>query len=196
MNKFYLAGMLILLGIAIVLCVRKKNILLFSQFAVITLIATIYNILLAAKTDKGYLSRSSVNPTCSLGLMMISYMVIAIIIREKKVLITVAAVTAVLSIIIVFGDSTYAEINAGGYPHEKCTEVSRFIIKQYMAAYEAGKTSVEIRVPMNENDPANFPFCEYGAERIASNLWWHGMTRIRMEAVFIPDKTVNDIFDL
>lgn len=65
-----------------------------------------------------------------------------------------------------------------------------------MEAYSAGKSSVEIRVPCNDNTTSNFLFFDYGAERIASNLWWHGTTKFRMKAVFIPDKSINEMYDL
>lgn len=101
-----------------------------------------------------------------------------------------------MSIIVVFGEATYAEINSGQYPHETCTAVSQYIIRQYIDSYEAGNTKAEIKVPANDNDPSNYPFCDYGAQRIASNLWWHGMTKIKMDAVFVPDKAVNEMFGL
>lgn len=99
MNKCYLAGMLILLCVSVILLIkksaespvigiddpcRKEYSKLVPVFALNSRIVTIYNILLAAKTDKGYLTRTSVNLSCCFGLMMISYIVIALLIKEEK----------------------------------------------------------------------------------------------------------------
>ena len=207
MNAAFLAILFFLIFSALIMSFRYRNgktvgkqmeggslvtmvVLAASGFITVT-----FNLLLASKTGASYLSRSGVRLVNIFFFMMIAFVGAGMIAGMKTGFsIAFAVLTSIIIVFTVFGKFTYADIAWGGHTSKECTAVSQYVIGQYMDAYAAGETYVEVRVPKFEGGSDNYPLAEYGASRIASNLRWHGMTKIKMDAVFVPDESVNELF--
>lgn len=158
----------------------------------------IYIVLLTAKISSEYLARSEVRFAYIFYILFAASVSIIFIMRDLQWgRYFVEIVTVSMAIVVMCGKYTYADVNVYSCSYEKSNEISEYIVKQYVDAYENGEKSVEIKVPVCGNGDVNeFPFADYGAVRISSDLWWHGMTEYKIDAVFVPEKKVNEKFGM
>ncbi len=167
-----------------------------SLWMVCFVLTSAFLILLSAKTGSGYLGHIAVQLDYNLFLLMNVYMALAYLMkRQKKVVFGVAACTALMAYMAVFGSGTYAEYNMRGYSNETCKALADYIVEQYVEADRSGVETAQIHVP-DFGTEDNFPIANYGNMRIANTLYNYGVTSRFVMSEFVIDSTVNDRFGL
>ena len=163
-----------------------------SLWIACAVLASVFLILLNAKTGGGYFSHIAVQLDFYLFLLMNVYMALAYLMKkQKKAIFGVAAVVALMAYMSVFSVSTYAEYNMSGYSNETCKALADYIVEQYIEADKSGVETAQIHVP-DFGSEDNFPIANYGNMRIANTLYNYGVTSRFVMSEFVIDSTLNE----
>lgn len=197
---FMVTAFLLLAAMAGILLMRKKKeaedvrMLSFTlEIFVCGLALLVYMLLLIAKVDPAFISRSEYLFGLFFYVIMIVAAAFAYIVKRYPG--TLVAVPFVLCVIISSMNTpwlTYKESNMGNTDAAVCKRIGDDLVEQMILADQNGETSVNLHVPVTDN-PDNWPHFagKYGIA-IANSLFEHGVIGREIEVTIIPDEAMNE----
>ncbi len=197
---FMVTAFLLLAAMAGILLMRKKKeaedvrMLSFTlEIFVCGLALLVYMLLLIAKVDPAFISRSEYLFGLFFYVIMIVAAAFAYIVKRYPG--TLVAVPFVLCVIISSMNTpwlTYKESNMGNTDAAVCKRIGDDLVEQMILADQNGETSVNLHVPVTDN-PDNWPHFagKYGIA-IANSLFEHGVIGREIEVTIIPDEEMNE----
>ena len=172
----------------------------FAQLAMKLMLSTaiviLYLLLLCAKASPGYISSLNVQ---------FSWMFFAVLLEAvcctyilKMIPITTAIMPLMLVLLFystILDGKVYSETNlAGGVDVSKVKALDEYIVESVVEADKAGDTDIELRVPKYDSGD-NWPLATYGGGRISNTLYIHGFTTKRMNIIFVPLGSIDDVLE-
>lgn len=201
---FMVTAFLLLAAMAGILLMRKKKeaedvrMLSFTlEIFVCGLALLVYMLLLIAKVDPSFISRSEYLFGLFFYVIMIVAAAFAYIVKRYPG--TLVAVPFVLCVIISSMNTpwlTYKESNMGNTDAAVCKRIGDDLVEQMILADQNGETSVNLHVPVTDN-PDNWPHFagKYGIA-IANSLFEHGVIGREIEVTIIPDEAMNEKYSV
>ena len=197
---FMVTAFLLLVAMVGILLMRKKKeaeeaqmISFTLEIFVCGLALLIYMLLLIAKVDPAFISRSEYLFGLFFYVIVIVSAAFAYIV--KKYPNTLVAVPFALCVIISSMNTpwlTYKESNMGNTDAAICKRIGDDLVEQMILADQQGLTSVNLHVPVTDK-PHNWPHFagKYGIA-IANSLFEHGVIGREIEVTIIPDEEMNE----
>ena len=194
-------GLFLLTGVMVSTWGGKYNNIIFESYntyisslvkSVICMFLTaIYLILLSAVAGTRYISRPDVLFTWLFWLMFIGFMSLGqICVCIPRSIMALPLMIYIIVFETIISTKTYSEINTSGYAPATVKLIDDFIINQVKEADKAALNDMTIYVPEYDTTD-NWPIAAYGANRITSALYQHGIVSRYIHATIVPDKTVN-----
>lgn len=155
------------------------------------LLTAIYLILLSAVAGTRYISRPDVLFTWLFWLMFIGFLSFGqICVCIPRSMMALPLMIYIIAFETIISAKTYSEMNTLGYAPATVKLIDDFIINQVKEADKAALNNMIIYVPEYETTD-NWPIAIYGADRITSALYQHGIVSRFIHATIVPDKAVN-----
>lgn len=191
-RKFDLFAILgILIALIMLIRLRKKNkktridrgIFIFSLSAIISLV---YTILLCAKVNYGYSTRSEyLFAFVFYGIMIIIFSISYILKRYGKLTCLLPISVIILICDVNTSGRTFRESNVVNISKEEVISISNNLLEQVITADEQQTDQLTLKVPKYESED-NWPQAIYMGERITNTLYEHGIIDSKMKITIFP----------
>ena len=162
-----------------------------AKFAACIPFLAVYTILVAARADMNYATRSDVQFGLFFCIMVIFCATLLYWLKKfPRAAFILPILCFALFTWIFSGKRSYSPSTFGNVPEQICAEISRSIIDQIVAADRAGLDKVTVAVPKGD-DVDNWPHPLYMGKNISRTLCNHGIISRRIEVTFVPDVRLN-----
>lgn len=206
-NKYFLLIAIIIMVVAISRCILKKdsNVVLVATIAslISMVISLVYLLLAYVQAGGTYATRPDAMWAVTFFFLFAVNICLAYLIKSLTFLKTggVWLLLVVLSSLIAF-NFDYQPLPPSNAAFDAKTKVAvdNYIIKQVVEADKAGKASVVVRVPQDQekvdpkNTGSNWPHSFDMEKWMQNTLYIHHITRSRIQIKFKPDHKVNTKF--
>ncbi len=158
------------------------------------LLASVFMILLAAKTGSSYFYRSGVHLDYYFFLINILFMTMALLLKyQRKSLYGVIVCILIMAVMIVYKRDAYVDHDR---TPEECQQLADYIIRQYVEADINNVEYTYIHVPDYHTGGDNFPIATYGNQRIPMTLYNYGIIKKWVNSELVPDEEVNKLLGM
>ena len=152
-----------------------------------------FEILLCARVEPGYVQRSDVMFGCCFALLALTMLGLGLLlVRYERLTLLLGLLGLLLFSVTNTRQRSFLDCNDLMAPAELCTALDELVIEQVLAAEAGGEQKALVRVPDYGGD--NWPQTLYMGDRVAASLYKHGVIQRPMEIEILPDPMLNERF--
>lgn len=198
-NRNYLVLSLFMISFSLLFNYKKMRNKEFYKLLILSicseLFSLIYLILAYSKAGSFYAYRPDAMWPVVFYFVYITSLSVASLINNVRILSAIMPLVLVLGLAIV-GNYNFLPLPASNINHSYGTAkaIDNYIVKQIEMADKRGKSSVTVKVPMDEINNGNWPHSYYMATSLQNTLYSHGLIRTRIKIIFKPSSSVNKRF--
>lgn len=153
----------------------------------------VFEILLCARVEPGYVQRSDVMFGCCFALLALTMLGLGLLlVRYERLTLLLGLLGLLLFSVTNTRQRSFLDCNDLMAPAELCTALDELVIEQVLAAEAGGEQKALVRVPDYGGD--NWPQTLYMGDRVAASLYKHGVIQRPMEIEILPDPMLNERF--